>query len=274
MILLYLNEYTQPFKPLLSLSFFQYIYTFISINHNFYSDWHKLTNTDSNKNAIYLAGSNSQEQRARKSTCLMMAERRVVITGMGITSCLGNTLEDVTTSLKEAKSGITFCERYQELGLKSQVYGRPKLTDEDFIELIPKSHLRFMGENCKFAYIAMKNAIEDVGLNPEDYEENQRVACILGQGGTSFSDITETADAVTSGNKRWKNKVGPFRMTRSMNSAISAVLSTAFKLQGPSFSISSACSTGAHCIGTGFEQILLDKSDMAFCGAGKEQIGK
>ena len=197
-----------------------------------------------------------------------MADRRVVVTGMGITSCLGNTLEDVTTSLKEAKSGIIFAEDYAELGIKSNVCGRPNLTEDDFREQIPKASLRFMGNNGKFAYIAMKNAIEHSGLKPEEYEENPRVAGILGQGGTSIPDITETVDAVNSGKKRWKNKVGPFRVTRSMGSTVSAVLSTAFKIQGPSFSISSACRTGTHCIGTGMEQILLGKSDMAFCGAG------
>lgn len=201
----------------------------------------------------------------------MMADRRVVVTGMGITSCLGNSLEDVTASLKEAKCGITFNEKYAELGIKSNVCGRPDLTDEDFKELIPKQSLRFMGDNAKFAYVAMKNAIDDAGLKPEEYEENPRIASILGQGGTSIPDISETVVAVESGVRRWKNKVGPFRVTRSMGSTVSAVLSTAFKLQGPSFSISSACSTGAHCIGTGFEQILMGKSDMAFCGAGENE---
>lgn len=214
----------------------------------------------------------STHQHSQESTSsLMMADKRVVVTGMGITSCLGNSLEDVTASLKEAKSGIQFAEDYAELGIKSNVCGRPNLTDEDFKEKIPKASLRFMGNNAKFAYIAMKDAIEDSGLKPEEYEENPRVAGILGQGGTSIPDITETVDAVNSGKKRWKNKVGPFRVTRSMGSTVSAVLSTAFKLQGPSFSISSACSTGAHCIGTGFEQILLGKSDMAFCGAGENE---
>lgn len=210
------------------------------------------------------------ETKTRATTTeLSMADRRVVVTGMGITSCLGNTLEEVTESLKEAKCGIEFSEKYAELGMKANICGRPNLTDEDYKELIPKQSLRFMGQNAKYAYIAMKKAVEDAGLKPEEYEENPRVAGILGQGGTSIPDITETVDAVNSGNKRWKNKVGPFRVTRSMGSTVSAVLSTAFKLQGPSYSISSACSTGAHCIGTGFEQILLGKSDMAFCGAGK-----
>ena len=198
-----------------------------------------------------------------------MADRRVVVTGMGITSCLGNTLEDVTSSLSDAKCGIKFSEHYSELGMKSNICARPDLEEADFKELIPKQSLRFMGQNAKYAYVAMKNAVEHSGLKPEEYEENPRVAGILGQGGTSIPDIVETVNAVNSGAKRWKNKVGPFRVTRSMGSTVSAVLSTAFKIQGPSFSISSACSTGAHCIGTGFEQILLGKSDMAFCGAGK-----
>ena len=194
--------------------------------------------------------------------------KRVVVTGMGITSCLGNSLEDVKNSLYNAEPGITFSEDYDELGIKSKVRGRPNLTDADFKELIPKQSLRFCGTNAKYAYIAMKNAIEDAALKPEDYEENPRVAGILGQGGTSIPDIVETVTAVQNGG-RWKNKVGPFRVTRSMGSTVSAVLSTAFKVQGPSWSISSACSTGAHCIGTGFEQIQLGKSDIAFCGAGK-----
>ena len=147
--------------------------------------------------------------------------------------------------------------------------GVPASTDDDFKELIPKATLRFCGTNAKYAYIAMDRAIQDSGLKDEDYQENPRVASIIGQGGTSIPDIVETVDAVENGGKRWKNKVGPFRVTRSMGSTCSAVLATAFKTQGPSFSISSACSTGAHCIGTGFEQIQLNKADIAFCGAGR-----
>lgn len=199
----------------------------------------------------------------------MAGLRRVAVTGMGIVSCLGNTLEDVTKSLKDAESGITFNEQFAELGIKSQVCGKPDLDDDDFKELIPKAQLRFMGTNAKYAYIAMERAIQDSGLKKEEYEENPRVASIIGQGGTSIPDIVETVEAVEGGGKRWKNKVGPFRVTRSMGSTCSAVLATAFKTQGPSFSISSACSTGAHCIGTGFEQIQLGKADIAFCGAGE-----
>jgi 3-oxoacyl-[acyl-carrier-protein] synthase I len=187
---------------------------------------------------------------------------------MGIVSCLGNTLDDVQKSLHEAKPGITFAQEFAELGIKSQVYGKPNLSDNEIKELIPKSTLRFCGTNAQYAYIALDRAIQDSGLKGEEYQENPRVAAIIGQGGTSIPDIVETVEAVQSGNKRWKNKVGPFRVTRSMGSTCSAVLATAFKVQGPSFSISSACSTGAHCIGTGMEQIQLDKADIAFCGAG------
>lgn len=187
---------------------------------------------------------------------------------MGITSCLGNTLEDVLVSLQNAEPGITFQDEFAELGIKSNVAGVPSLTEEDFKELIPKGALRFMGTNAKYAYIALDRAVQHSGLKPEEYQENSRVCAIIGQGGTSIPDIVETVEAVKGGSKRWKNKVGPFRVTRSMGSTCSAVLATNFKIQGPSFSISSACSTGAHCIGTGFEQILLDKSDIAFCGAG------
>eukprot|EP00590_Aulacoseira_subarctica_P003652 CAMPEP_0172413962 /NCGR_PEP_ID=MMETSP1064-20121228/551_1 /TAXON_ID=202472 /ORGANISM="Aulacoseira subarctica , Strain CCAP 1002/5" /LENGTH=431 /DNA_ID=CAMNT_0013150403 /DNA_START=360 /DNA_END=1655 /DNA_ORIENTATION=- len=197
--------------------------------------------------------------------------RRVVVTGLGITSCLGNTLEDVKESLHKAKSGIKFSQEYADLGIKSQVCGKPDLTDEDFTALIPKNALRFMGMNAKYAYIAMERAIQDSGLKPSEYEENPRAAGILGQGGTSIPDIVQTVDAVNEGGKRWKNKVGPFRVTRSMGSTTSAVLATQFKLQGPSWSISSACSTGAHCIGTGMELIQLGKSDIAFCGAGENE---
>jgi 3-oxoacyl-[acyl-carrier-protein] synthase I len=194
---------------------------------------------------------------------------RVVVTGMGITSCLGNTLEDVTASLKEAKSGLRFNPEFAELGFKSHVCGMPDFTEEQFAELIPKSSLRFMGDNAKLAYIAMDRAIADSGLKPEEYEKNSLVASIIGQAGTSFPDIVETVEAVTSGGKRWKNKVGPFRVTRTMASSCSAILATAFKTRGPSYSISSACSSGAHCIGAGMDMIKLGKANIAFCGAGK-----
>lgn len=143
--------------------------------------------------------------------------------------------------------------------------GLPALTDDEMREIIPKQSLRFCGTNAKYAYIAMKHAVEDSGLKPEEY---QGAASFVGQGGASVSDIMETVRAVEEGGKRWKNKVGPLRVPRTMMSCCSAVISTGFQLQGPSFGISSACSSSAHCIGTGFQQIQLGKSDIAFCGAG------
>ena len=220
------------------------------------------------QNFFCISANESTVAASAQTSTSLNAERRVVVTGMGIVSCLGNTLDDVKKSLHEAEPGITFADEFAELGIRSNVFGKPDLEDADFKELIPKSALRFMGYNAKYAYVAMDRAIEDSGLKPEEYQDNPRVAAIIGQGGTSIPDIVETVDAVQGGGKRWKNKVGPFRVTRSMGSTCSAVLATAFKVQGPSYSISSACSTGAHCIGTGFEQILLNKSDIAFCGAG------
>lgn len=222
-----------------------------------------------NKGAEIQHASTSSRRASTKLSMEVTGLHRVVVTGMGIVSCLGNTLEDVTKSLKEAKSGITFSDEFAELTIKSQVRGKPDLTDADIKELVPKASLRFSGANAQYAYIAMDRAIEDSGLKPEEYQENPRVAAIIGQGGTSIPDIVQTVDAVKAGAKRWKNKVGPFRVTRSMGSTCSAVLATAFKIQGPSFSISSACSTGAHCIGTGYEQIQLGKADISLCGAGE-----
>jgi len=208
---------------------------------------------------------------AQRTSATELNLKRAVVTGMGIVSCLGNTLEDVTKSLKECEPGITFAEEFAELGIRSQVHGKPNLTDEEMTALIPKTANRFMGTNAQYAYIAMDRAIQDSGLKPEEYQENPRVSAIIGQGGTSIPDIVETVEAVKAGGKRWKNKVGPFRVTRSMGSTCSAVLATAFKVQGASYSISSACSTGAHCIGTGLEQIQLGKADIVFCGAGTYQ---
>jgi 3-oxoacyl-(acyl-carrier-protein) synthase len=190
--------------------------------------------------------------------------RRVVVTGMGIVSCLGNTLEDVADSLKTASPGITYNEKYEQIGMKSHICGRPDIDTDEYID---RKQGRFMGLNARYAYIAMSKAIEDAGLTT-DMMASPRVAGILGQGGTSVADLAETLDAVAAKKLR---RVGPYRVTRTMGSTVSAVLSTAFKLQGTSYSISSACSTGAHCIGVGMEQIQLDKSDIAFCGAGEAE---
>jgi len=187
-----------------------------------------------------------------------------VVTGMGVVSCLGNTLEDVTHSLREAKSGIKYSTVYEEIGMKSRVCGAPELDMDEFID---RKQARFMGTNAKYAFVAMKKAIEDAALSGEEIN-SPRVGGILGQGGTSIADIKETLDAVEAKKLR---RVGPYRVTRAMGSTVSAVLATTFKLQGMSYSISSACSTGAHCIGVGMEQIQLDKADMMFCGAGEAE---
>merc|ERR1719181_1321890 len=183
---------------------------------------------------------------------------------MGITSCLGNSLDDVAKSLHECKSGIKYNEEFKEFGMKSLICGMPDL---DANELIDRKQMRFMGNNCKYAWLAMEQAVADSGLTPEQIA-SPRVGGILGQGGTSVSDIKETLEAVDAGKNR---RIGPYRVTRAMGSTVSAVLSTAFKLQGVSYSISSACSTGAHCIGVGMEQIPPGKQDICFCGAGEAE---
>jgi len=222
--------------------------------------------------AAFFAGSMDKlrsmgSSRARAAVAPTMAApggRRVVVTGMGIVSCLGNTIDDVCTSLKECKSGIGVSEKYQEIGMKSHVCGRPDIDTDEFID---RKQARFMGDNCKYAYISMLRCIEDSGLTPEQIA-SPRVGGILGQGGTSVPDIADTLNAVDAGKNR---RIGPYRVTRSMGSTVSAVLSTAFKLQGVSYSISSACSTGAHCIGVGMEQIQLGKQDICFCGSGEAE---
>jgi len=216
-------------------------------------------------------GSSRRAVAPRSAVVMAAGNRRVVVTGMGITSCLGNTIDEVADSLQNAKSGITFSDKYAELGIKSQIRGKPNLSADDIKELIPRKQLRFMGPNAQYAYIALDRAIQDSGLTDEQYQDNPRCASILGQGGTSIGDVTESVSYVENQEKRWPNKVGPYRVTRTMGSTVSAVLSSAFKLQGPSFSISSACSTGAHCIGVAMEQIQLNKADMAFAGAGENE---
>jgi len=204
------------------------------------------------------------QQRVSQLQMAAPGGRRVVVTGMGIVSCLGNTLEDVATSLHECKPGITSNDKYKEIGMKSNVCGTPDINCDDFID---RKQARFMGLNAKFAFIAMQQAVADSGLSPEEMN-SPRTGGILGQGGTSVADIIETMEAVDAQKLR---RIGPYRVTRSMGSTVSAVLSTAFKLQGVSYSISSACSTGAHCIGVGMEQIQLNKQDVVFCGAGEAE---
>jgi len=217
--------------------------------------------------SLAISSLRASAQRVARAASVHMEAKfpRVVVTGMGVVSCLGNTLDEVKDSLYECKSGLTFCQEFADVGMKSQVSGQPHL---DMDKLIDRKKLRFMGTNAKHAFIAMERAIEDAGIAPEVYESNPRAGSILGQADTSGPDIQAVTDAVD-GQKRIHSKIGPYRVTRTMGSSVSAVLSTQFKLQGASFAISSACSTGAHCIGTGMELIQLGKLDMVFCGAGE-----
>jgi len=189
--------------------------------------------------------------------------RRVVVTGMGIVSCLGNDLETVLDSLKQGRSGIKFQPEYKELGFRSQVAGS---IDIDLDNLIDRKLRRFMGNAAAYAYLAMKQAIEDSGLS-EDQISNVRTGLIAGSGGASSADIVETADILR---EKGVRRVGPYRVTRTMGSTVSACLATPFKIKGVNYSITSACATSAHCIGNAMEQIQLGKQDVVFAGGGEE----
>ncbi|GAA0790215.1 beta-ketoacyl-ACP synthase I [Marinobacterium sediminicola] len=189
--------------------------------------------------------------------------RRVVVTGMGIVSCLGNDLETVLDSLKQGRSGIKFQPEYKELGFRSQVAGS---IDIDLDALIDRKLRRFMGNASAYAYLAMKQAIEDSGLS-EDQVSNVRTGLIAGSGGASSADIVETADILR---EKGVRRVGPYRVTRTMGSTVSACLATPFKIKGVNYSITSACATSAHCIGNAMEQIQLGKQDVIFAGGGEE----
>ena len=189
--------------------------------------------------------------------------RRVVVTGMGIVSCLGTDKESVLTSLKEGRSGIKFQEEYKELGFRSQVAGS---IDLDLESLIDRKLLRFMGNAAAYAYLAMDQAVKDSGLS-EDQVSNVRTGLIAGSGGASSADIVETADILRTKGVR---RVGPYRVTRTMGSTVSACLATPFKIKGVNYSITSACATSAHCIGNAMEQIQLGKQDVVFAGGGEE----
>ena len=189
--------------------------------------------------------------------------RRVVVTGMGIVSSIGNNKHEVLSSLVEDRSGITFSEEYRDMGFRSHVHGRPTL---DLDAAIDRRWRRFMGDGAAYNYVAMAQAIEDSGLNDQQVS-NERTALIMGSGGPSTRNQVLAAD---NARQKGPKKVGPFMVPRTMSSTNSATLATAFKIKGLSYSISSACSTSAHCIGNGAEQIQLDKADIVFAGGGEE----
>lgn len=190
--------------------------------------------------------------------------RRVVVTGMGIVSCLGNDIASVLDSLRQGRSGIKFNEEYKEHGFRSHVSGS---VDINLDELIDRKLKRFMGDAAGYAYLSMQQAIDDSGL-AEDQVSNVRTGLIAGSGGASSADQVEAADILRNKGLR---RVGPYRVTRTMGSTVSACLATPFKIKGVNYSISSACATSAHCIGAGVEQIQLGKQDIIFAGGGEEE---
>ena len=189
---------------------------------------------------------------------------RVVVTGMGIVSSLGSNKTEVLKSLKTAKSGIVFSEKYAEMGLRSHVHG--SIAEVDTSELIDRKMLRFMADAAIFNAIALDEAIKESGLSQEMIS-NERTGLIMGSGGASNQNIVEAADILR---EKGIKRVGPYRVPRTMGSTTSACLSTLFKIKGVNYSISSACSTSAHCIGNAMEQIQLGKQDVVFAGGGEE----
>ena len=192
-----------------------------------------------------------------------MTMRRVVVTGIGIVSSIGNNRAEVTESLREGRSGVEFVPEYQELGLRSQIHGS---IDIDINSIVERRARRFMGDGAAFNYIAMKEAIEDSGL-PEDLISNPRTGCIMGSGGASTENLELAASLLKTKGPR---AVGPYMVSRTMSSTNSAGISTLFGIRGVNYSVSSACATSAHCIGIGLEQIQLGKQDIVFAGGGDE----
>jgi 3-oxoacyl-[acyl-carrier-protein] synthase-1 len=189
--------------------------------------------------------------------------RRVVVTGLGAVSCIGNNKGEILDSLKAGRSGITANESFEEMGLRSQVAGA---VDIDVKEHIDRKVLRFMGDSAAYAFISMQQAIEDSGLGDSDVS-NERTGLIASSGGASSREIVRAADVLRA---RGVRKIGPYSVTKTMSSSISACLATPFKIKGLNYSITSACATSAHCIGAGAEQIQWGKQDVIFAGGGEE----
>lgn len=189
--------------------------------------------------------------------------RRAVITGLGIVSSIGNNKQEVTASLREGRSGISFDEKYVELGFRTNIHGDIKLNAD---ELIDRKIKRFMGDAAAFNYIAMQQAIEDAGLG-DDQVSHPRTGLVMGSGGTSTENLLLSTDTLR---EKGLRRVGPYMVPRTMASTTSACLATPFGIKGVNYSISSACATSAHCIGHAAELIQLDKQDIVFAGGGEE----
>lgn len=190
--------------------------------------------------------------------------RRVVVTGMGIASCLGNSKESVSASLLHGKSGIRFNSAYAEMGLRSQVCGS---VDMDLEARIDRKHLRFMGDAAAYAYVSLQDAISDAGLSAEEVS-NERTGLVAGSGGASSKNVVWGADTLR---EKGIRRVGPYLVPRAMSSTVSACLSTHFGIRGINYSVTSACATSTHCIGVAMEQIQWGKQDVVFAGGGEEE---
>ena len=193
-----------------------------------------------------------------------MSQRRVVITGLGVVSCLGNSREAVLESLREGRSGIRSNEKFREMGLRSQVSGS---VDLDLSEHIDRKVRRFMGDAAAYAYVAMRDAIADAGLEETDVS-NERTGLIAASGGASSANIVLSADILR---EKGVRKIGPYMVPRTMGSTVSACLATPFRIKGINYSLTSACATSAHCIGAAMEQIQMGKQDVVFAGGGEEE---
>ena len=193
----------------------------------------------------------------------MSKSKRVVITGMGIVSCIGNNIEAVKNSLITQKSGIVTSDIYKEMGFRSQIHGDIKINLEDYID---KKQLRFMGAGAAYAVLSMEQAIIDAGLTNEEIS-NPKIGLIAGSGGPSTANLLQAFDIAR---EKGPKRVGPFMVPRCMSSSVSACIATFFKIKGVNFSITSACSTSAHCIGIGADQIKYGNQDIVFAGGGEE----
>ena len=193
----------------------------------------------------------------------MSNEKRVVITGMGIVSSIGNNVEEVKDSLVSQKSGIVKADTYKEMGFRSQIHGEVKLKLEDHVD---KKQLRFMGAGAAYSVLSMEQAIRNAGLTPEEVS-NPKTGLIAGSGGPSTVNLLQSFDIAR---EKGPKRVGPFMVPRCMSSSVSACIATFFKIKGVNFSITSACSTSAHCIGIGADQIKFGNQDIVFAGGGEE----
>ena len=193
----------------------------------------------------------------------MTNEKRVVITGMGIVSSIGNNVEEVKKSLINQKSGIVQADTYKEMGFRSQIHGEVKLNLEDHVD---KKQLRFMGSGAAYSVLSMEQAIKDSGLRPEEVS-NPKTGLIAGSGGPSTVNLLQSFDIAR---EKGPKRVGPFMVPRCMSSSVSACIATFFKIKGVNFSITSACSTSAHCIGIGADQIKYGNQNIVFAGGGEE----